>query len=65
MLKFGASQHFQEVSHEPPGTERGRSLWVMRGWVLGAGVGEGGCARGRVCVCVCAVCEKWRGGVGG
>lgn len=23
MLKFGASQHFQEVSHEPPGTERG------------------------------------------
>lgn len=22
MLKFGASQHFQEIPHEPPGTER-------------------------------------------
>lgn len=41
----------------------GRSLWVMRGWVSGAGAGGRSCARGRVYVyvCVCAVCEKWRG----
>lgn len=32
MLKIGASQHFQEVTHESPRTEREekRSVWVMR-----------------------------------
>lgn len=45
MLKFGASQHFQEVSHEPPGTERGEKC---------VGDGVGGC-RGWMWVCVCCM----------
>lgn len=40
MLKFGASQHFQEVSHEPPGTERGEKF-VGDGGGEGVGVGGG------------------------
>lgn len=59
MLKFGASQHFQEVSHEPPGTERGEKS------VGDDGTGVGGCARVRVCVYVCVRCVGGEGaGVG-
>lgn len=46
MLKFGASQHFQEVSHEPPGTERGDKSVGDEG--MGVGV-----VRTRVYECVC------------
>lgn len=49
MLKFGASQHFQEVSHEPPGTERGEKSVGDEGM----GVGRG-CAR----VCVPVRCRR-------
>lgn len=66
MLKFGASQHFQEVSHEPPGTERGEKS------VGDEGMGVGGCARVNACVLrelyVCVRCVRggsvgveWRG----
>lgn len=56
MLKFGASQHFQEVSHEPPGTERGEKSVGDDG--IGVGV-----VRVYVCACVCelyvcVVCER-------
>lgn len=51
MLKFGASQHFQEVSHEPPGTERGEKSVGDEG--MGVGV-----VRVFVCVCVCVVHER-------
>lgn len=44
MLKFGASQHFQEVSHEPPGTERGEKF------VGDEGDGCRGCAPVFACV---------------
>lgn len=47
MLKFGASQHFQEVSHEPPGTERGEKSVGDEG--MGVGVV-------RACVYVCVSC---------
>lgn len=47
MLKFGASQHFQEVSHEPPGTERGEKSVGDEGMGVG-----GGCARVRARMCV-------------
>lgn len=50
MLKFGASQHFQEVSHEPPGTERGEKS------VGDEGMGVGGCAHVGVCVNAVYVC---------
>lgn len=61
MLKFGASQHFQEVSHEPPGTERGEKS------VGDEGMGVGGVVRVfvRVCVCeffnVCVWCVRGEG----
>ncbi len=45
MLKFGASQHFQEVSHEPPGTERGEKS-----------VGDEGMGVGVVRLYVCVMC---------
>lgn len=54
MLKFGASQHFQEVSHEPPGTERGEKSVGDEG--MGVGV-----VRTFVYVCCMYVC----GGVWG
>lgn len=57
MLKFGASQHFQEVSHEPPGTERGEKF------VGDEGDGCRGCAR--VCVCMCVWCVGGEGVRGG
>lgn len=44
MLKFGASQHFQEVSHEPPGTERGEKFVGDEGTGVGAV---------RLCLLVC------------
>lgn len=50
MLKFGASQHFQEVSHEPPGTERGEKFVGDEGDDECRG---GGVVRVVVCVCVC------------
>lgn len=52
MLKFGASQHFQEVSHEPPGTERGEKFVGDEG--MGVGVV-------RVFVCVCVWCVRGEG----
>ena len=57
MLKFGASQHFQEVSHEPPGTERGEKSVGDEGTGVGAV---------RVCMCVCELCVSCvrGGGVG-
>lgn len=51
MLKFGASQHFQEVSHEPPGTERGEKCVGDAGWSWVV----------HVCVCcmyTCDMCES-------
>lgn len=66
MLKFAASQHFQEVSHEPPGTERGEKFVGDEGMDVGV-------VRARVCVFVWArgawevkVSEAgWGGGWGG
>lgn len=50
MLKFGASQHFQEVSHEPPGTERGEK--VVGGEGTGVRGGGGGVVIMRPCLLV-------------
>lgn len=69
MLKFGASQHFQEVSHEPPGTERGEKSVGDEGMAV-SGWGPGGlCAHGcmDMCVCephMCVACRRRCGGGG-
>lgn len=53
MLKFGASQHFQEVSHEPPGTQRGEKF-----------VGDEGTGVGVVRLCLPVRVGRWDEEVG-